>query len=60
MMNLQQSIADKAEAEVKRRTRNAIRSTTNRTMNQAKSEVREAVRKKTTIKVNGKSKNLSI
>ena len=60
MMNLQQSIADKAETEAKRRARNAIRSTTNRTVYQAKSEVREAVRKKTTIKVNGKSKNLSI
>lgn len=60
MMNIQQSIANQAEAEAKRRARNAIRSTTNRTVNQAKSEVREAVRKKTTIKVNGKSKNLSI
>lgn len=60
MMNIQQSIANQAEAEAKRRARNAIRSTTNRTVNQAKSEVREAVRKKTTIKVNEKSKNLSI
>ena len=60
MMNIQQSIANQAEAEAKRRARNAIRSTTNRTVNQAKSEVREAVHKKTTIKVNGKSKNLSI
>ena len=60
MMNIQQSIANQAEAEAKRRARNAIRTTTNRTVNQAKSEVREAVRKKTTIKVNGKSKNLSI
>ena len=60
MMNIQQSIANQAEAEAKRRARNAIRSTTNRTVNQAKSEVREAVRKKTTVKVNGKSKNLSI
>lgn len=60
MMNIQQSITNRAEAEAKRRARNAIRSTTNRTVNQAKSEIREAVRKKTTIKVNGKSKNLSI
>lgn len=60
MMNIQQSIANQAEAEAKRRARNAIRSTTNRTVNQAKSEVREVIRKKTTIKVNGKSKNLSI
>lgn len=60
MMNIQQSIANQAEAEAKRRARNAIRSSTNRTVNQAKSEVREAVCKKTTIKVNGKSKNLSI
>lgn len=60
MMNIQQSIANQAEAEAKRRARNAIRSTTNRTVNQAKSGVREAVHKKTTIKVNGKSKNLSI
>lgn len=60
MMNIQQSIANQAEAEAKRRARYAIRSTTNRTVNQAKSGVREAVRKKTTIKVNGKSKNLSI
>lgn len=60
MMDIQQSIANRAEAEAKRRARNAIRGTTDRTINHAKSEVREAVRKKTTIKVNGKSKNLSI
>lgn len=60
MMNLQQSIVNKAEAEAKRQARNAVRSTTNRTINHAKSEVRETVRKNTTIKVNGKSKNLSI
>lgn len=60
MMNLQQSIADKAEEEAKRRARNAIRSTTNRTVNKAKSKVRETVEKKTTIKVNEKTKNLSI
>lgn len=60
MMDIQQSIANRAEAEAKRRARNAIRGTTNRTINHVKSEVREAVRKKTTIKVNGKSKNLSI
>lgn len=60
MMNIQQSIADKAEAEAKRRAHDAIRNTTNRTINQTKNEIRETVRKKTTIKVNGKSKNLSI
>lgn len=60
IMNLQQSIADRAEAEAKRRARNVIRSNTNRTINRTKSEIREAVRKKTTIKVNGKSKDLSI
>lgn len=60
MLNMQQSIANKAEAEAKRRARNAIRNTTNQKVNQTKNEVREAVRRETTIKVNGKSKNLSI
>lgn len=60
MMDIQQSIANRAEAEAKRRARNAIRSTTNRTNNQSKNEAHDAVRKKTTVKVNGKSKNLSI
>lgn len=60
MINLQQNIAAKAEAEAKRRARGAIRSTANRAGNQIKTEVQGAVRKKTTIKINGKSKNLSI
>lgn len=60
MMNIQESIANRAEAEAKRRARNAIRNTTNRRINQVKSEIKDTVRKKTTIKVNGKSKNLSI
>lgn len=60
MMNIQQGIANKAEAEAKKRARRAVRNATNRTVNRAKNEVRGAVREKMTIKVNGKSKNLSI
>lgn len=60
MLNIQQGIANKAEAEAKKRARRAVRNATNRTVNQAKNEVRGAVRKRMTIKVNGKSKNLSI
>lgn len=60
IMDVQQSIANKAEAEAERRARKAVRSTMNKTINHSKSEARKAVRKKTTITVNGKTKNLSI
>lgn len=56
MMNIQQNIAAEAEAEAKRRARNAARNATNH----ATDQVKGAVRKKTTITVNGKTKDLSI
>ena len=60
MLNMQQSIADKAEAEAKRRARNAVRTKQNRIENEAKRKASEAIRGKSTIKINGKSKNASI
>lgn len=60
MMNMQQSIADKAEAEAKRRARNAVRTKQNRIENEAKRKASDAIRGKSTIKINGKSKNASI
>lgn len=60
MLDMQESIANKAEEEAKRRAKDAMRSATNQTVNQAKGEVRDAVRRKTTIKINGKSKDFSI
>ena len=60
MMNMQQNIADKAEAEAKRQARNAIRTQRNRIEAGAKRKVSDAVRSKSTIKINGKSKKASI
>ena len=60
MMNMQQNIADKAEAEAKRQARNAIRTQRNRIEAGAKQKVSDAVRSKSTIKINGKSKKASI
>jgi len=56
MMNMQQSIVNKAENEAKKKAQQAVRSARNRTVAKASN----AVRKTTTIKVNGKHKNLSI
>lgn len=58
MMNMQQNIADKAEA--KRQARNAIRTQRNRIEAGANRKVSDAVRSKSTIKINGKSKKASI
>lgn len=58
MLDMQQNIANRAEAEAKRRARNAIRSQKNRLVNEAKQKTENAIRK--TINVNGKSKKPSI
>ena len=60
MMDMQQNIADKAEAEAKRQARNAIRTQRNRIEAGAKRKVSDAVRSKGNIKINGKSKKASI
>lgn len=60
MMNMQQSIANRAEAEAKRRARNAIRSQKNKIINGTKQKASEAIRKTYTVNVKGKSKNPSI
>ena len=60
MMDMQQNIADKAEAEAKRQALNAIRTQRNRIEAGAKQKVSDAVRGKSTIKINEKSKKASI
>lgn len=60
MMDMQQNIADKAEAEAKRQARTAIRTQRNRIEAGAKRKVSDAVLSKNTIKINGKSKKASI
>lgn len=60
MLNLQQSIANKAETEAKRQARNAIRSKSNRIAASTKRKVSEEVRRKIIDSPKGKSKNLSI
>lgn len=60
MMDMQQHIADKAEAEAKRRARNAIRSQRNKVVNETRRKVENGLRRATTANVNGKSKRTSI
>lgn len=60
MMTMQQNIADKAEAEAKRRAQDTIRSQRKKAVNEAKQTATNTIRKKTTIDVNGKSKKASI
>lgn len=60
MMDMQQNIADRAEAEAKRRARNAIRSQQNRIINDAKKKASDVVKKRNTSNIKGKSKNVSI
>ena len=60
MMDMQQNIADNAEAEAKRQARNSIRAQQNRIEAGAKRKVSDAVRSKGNIKINGKSKRASI
>lgn len=60
MMDMQQNIVNKAEAEAKRRARNAIRSQRNKVINEAEQKVTSTIRKKVNINVNGKSKKASI
>ena len=60
MMDMQQNIADKAEAEAKRQAQNAIRTQRNRIEAGAKRKVSDTIRSKSTIKINGKSKKASI
>ncbi|NPD91729.1 hypothetical protein [Xylanibacter muris] len=60
MMNMQQNIADRAEAEAKRRARNSIRTQRNRIINEARQKTSDAIRRNGTLNVNGKSKKASI
>ena len=60
MMEMQQSIANQAEREAKRRVRNATRATSSRMANNIKTKASEAANKKASQKINGKNKNLSI
>ena len=60
MLTMQQNIANRAEAEARRRARNAIRGETNKLVNGVKQKTSSAIRKKVTIDVNGKSKKASI
>lgn len=60
MMDMQQNIANRAEAEAKRRAQNAIRSQRNRVVNEVRQKATDTIRKKTTININGKSKKASI
>lgn len=60
MLTMQQNIANRAEAEARRRARNAIRGETNKLVNGVKQTTSNAIRKKATIDVNGKSKKASI
>lgn len=60
LMEMQQNMAKKAEEEAKKRAESAIRNATNKTVGGAKRKVSDEVRKASTIKINGKSKNLSI
>lgn len=60
MMDMQQNIADKAETEAKRRARNAVRSERNRIVAETQHKASAAIRKKSTLNINGKSKKASI
>lgn len=60
MMDMQQNIADKAEAEAKRRARNAVRSERNRIVAETKQKASAAIRGKSALNINGKSKKASI
>lgn len=61
MMDMQQSIVDRAEAEVSRRARAAVRSQERKVVGDVKRKATDAVRKNIpTVKVNGKSKKPSI
>lgn len=60
MMDMQQNIANKAEAEAKRCARNAVRSKRNRIVAETKHKVSTAIRGKSTLNINGKSKKASI
>lgn len=60
MMDMQQNIADRAEAEAKRRARNSMRAQRNNVVNGTRQKVSDAVRGKGSLNVNGKSKKASI
>ena len=60
MMDMQQNIANKAEAEAKRCARNAVRSKRNRIVAETKHKASTAIRGKSTLNINGKSKKASI
>lgn len=60
MMDMQQNIADKAEAEAKRRARNAVRAQKNRVVNETRQKATDVIRKRNGLNINGKSKKTSI
>lgn len=60
MMEMQQSIADQAEREAKRRARNAVRNTSNRVADSIKAKATDTANTKVLRKINGKNKNRSI
>lgn len=60
MMELQQSVANRAEAEAKRRARNAIRTKQNEVANNVRMKVKDSMKKTNRIKINGKIKETSI
>lgn len=60
MMDMQQYIVNKAEAEAKRHARNAVGRQRNTIINEVEQKVSNTIRKKGTIDVNGKSKKASI
>ena len=60
LMEMQQNMAKQAEEEAKKRAESAVRNATNQAVGGAKRKVSDEVRKASTIKINGKSKNLSI
>ena len=60
MMEVQQSIANKAEAEAKRRAQNAVRAKKNAVANDIRKKASDKVKKSNHIKINGKIKETSI
>ena len=60
MMSIQQDMVERAEAEAKRFARNSVMNKAGRMENAARRKASEAIRKRNTLNVNGKSKNASI
>lgn len=60
MISIQQDMVERAEAEAKRFARNSVMNKAGRMENAARRKASEAIRKRNTLNVNGKSKNASI